>query len=435
MTNVRWRIITMLLVAATINYIDRVNLSYAAPTLMKEFGIGPAEMGVVLSAFLWSYFLLQVPMGLALDKFGVRFVYGGAALLWGVATMLTATASGIVSLTAWRTLLGVGEAPLAPAGTKVIGFWAADHERGFASAMTVAGVPLGVFIGSPFIGWLLADFGWQTVFVGTGLIAILWALGWIAYYRQPEQHRGANDAERDYIRRHSKRETMPRHASWRALLTNRNILGLSLGHAALLFNLYFLLTWLPTYLIEQHHLTTLRTGLFGSIPWFFGLVGALLGGRLSDLFVRRGWPIMRARKAFLGLGMILSLASLLSLFTVTVTATVACLSVAVFGILITNSVVWAANAEIAPTQQGAQVSAIQNCIGNAAGLVAPIMVGVLLQLTGSWLAPMVAAAVIAVAGAAVYTFMLSDDAMVTRSAPIEGMAQHQVAAAGPSGSG
>jgi ACS family D-galactonate transporter-like MFS transporter len=412
MTNVRWRIIAMLLVAATINYIDRVNLSYAAPTLMKEFGVGPAQMGFVLSAFLWTYFLLQLPVGLALDKFGVRFVYGGAAFLWGAATMLTATATGVVSLAAWRTLLGVGEAPLAPAGTKVIGVWAADHERGFASAMTVAGVPLGVFIGSPFIGWLLADFGWQTVFIGTGAIAVLWSLGWMAYYRQPEQHRGANDAERSYLRSNSKRESMPTHASWRSLLTNRNILGLSLGHATLLFNLYFLLTWLPTYLIEQHHLTTLRTGLFGSIPWFFGLVGALLGGRLSDILVRRGWPIMRARKAFLGLGMILGMTSLLSLFTVTVTATVACLSVAVFGLLITNSVVWAANAEIAPTQQGAQVSAIQNCVGNAAGLLAPIMVGVLLQLTGSWMAPMVSAAVIALAGAAVYTLMLSDDAML-----------------------
>jgi ACS family D-galactonate transporter-like MFS transporter len=366
--------------------------------------------------------VLQVPMGLALDKFGVRFVYGGAALLWGVATMLTATATGIVSLTAWRTLLGVGEAPLAPAGTKVIGVWAADHERGFASAMTVAGVPLGVFIGSPFIGWLLADFGWQAVFVATGAIAVLWALGWIAYYRQPERHRGANDAERAYLRRNSKRETMPTRASWRTLLTNRNILGLSLGHAALLFNLYFLLTWLPTYLIEQHHLTALRTGLFGSIPWFFGLVGALLGGRLSDRLVRRGWPIMQARKAFLSFGMILSMASLLSLFTVTVTATVACLSVAVFGILITNSVVWAANAEIAPTQQGAQVSAIQNCVGNAAGLVAPIMVGVLLQLTGSWMAPMVAAAVIALAGATVYSLMLSDDAVLKQPVAAEGFA-------------
>jgi ACS family D-galactonate transporter-like MFS transporter len=422
MTNVRWRIITLLLLAATINYIDRVNLSYAAPTLMHQFAIGPAQMGVVLSAFLWTYFLLQVPMGLALDRFGVRLVYGGAALLWGAATILTATATGVVSLTAWRTLLGVGEAPLAPAGTKVIGVWAADHERGFASAMTVAGVPLGVFIGSPFIGWLLAEFGWRMVFIGTGAIAVLWALGWIAYYRQPEHHRGANDAERSYLRRNSRRDSMPTHASWRTLLTNRNVLGLSIGHAALLFNLYFLLTWLPTYLIEQHHLTTLRTGLFGSIPWFFGLVGALLGGRMSDRLVRRGWPIMQARKAFLGLGMVLSVASLVSLFTTTVTATVACLSVAVFGILITNSVVWAANAEIAPSEQGAQVSAIQNCVGNGAGLIAPIMVGVLLQLTGSWLAPMMAAAVIALAGAAIYTIMLSDDAVLRTPAAIQGTA-------------
>lgn len=420
MTNVRWRIVTLLLIAATINYIDRVNLSYAAPSLMKEFGIGPAEMGFVLSAFLWTYFLLQVPMGLALDRFGVRLVYGGAALLWGAATMLTATAAGIGSLVGWRILLGVGEAPLAPAGTKVIGVWTADHERGFASAMTVAGVPLGVFIGSPFIGWLLASFGWQTVFIATGAIALAWALVWIAYYRTPEAHPGANEAERQYVRQSSARETKPTHASWRALLTNRNILGLSLGHAALLYNLYFQLTWLPTYLIEQHHLTMLHTGVYGSIPWFFGLVGALGGGRMSDRLVARGWPLMRARKAFLSFGMILSMAALLSLFTTSLVATIACLSVAIFGTLITNSVVWAANAEVAPTEQGAQVSAIQNCAGNAAGLLAPILVGILLQVTGSWLAPMVAAAVVALLGAIVYAVMLSDDARhaVTEPAPL-----------------
>ncbi len=205
---------------------------------------------------------------------------------------------------------------------------------------------------------------------------------------------------------------IPERASWAALLSNRNVLGLSLGHATLLFNLYFLLTWLPTYLIQQHHLTEIRTGIYGSVPWFFGLVGALLGGRLSDGLVKRGWPMMRARKAFLGPGMILSMASLLSVFTTSLVATIACLSVAVFGILITNSVVWAANAEIAPLEQGAQVSAIQNCVGNAGGLIAPIAVGGLLQLTGSWAVPMIAAAIIALLGAGIYTLMLSNDARV-----------------------
>lgn len=418
MTHVRWRIVGLLLIATTINYIDRVNLSFAAPSFMQLFGIGPAGMGVVLSAFLWTYFLLQVPSGLLLDRFGVRFIYGGAALLWGAATMLTATASGVGALTGWRILLGAGEAPLAPAGTKVIGFWVADQERGFASAMTVAGVPLGVFLGSPLIGWLLADFGWRAVFIGTGLLALVWGLVWLAYYRQPEAHPAANEAERDYLKTNIARvrdTAVPERASWGALLSNRNVLGLSLGHAALLFNLYFQLTWLPTYLIQQHHLTEIRTGIYGSVPWFFGLVGALLGGRLSDGLVKRGWPMMRARKAFLGLGMILSMASLLSYFTTSLVATVACLSVAIFGILITNSVVWAANAEIAPLEQGAQVSAIQNCIGNAGGLIAPIAVGALLQYTGSWESPLIAAAIIALVGAGLYTLMLSDDTRLVTS--------------------
>jgi MFS transporter, ACS family, D-galactonate transporter len=411
MTTVRWRIIALLLIAGMINYIDRVNLSYAAPSLMHAFGIGHAEMGVVLSAFLWTYFVLQVPMGLALDRWGVRLVLGGAGLLWGAATMLTATITGIGGLVFWRMVLGVGEAPNAPAATKVLGVWLADHERGTAGSLTVAGIPLGVFIGSPFIAWLLASFGWRTVFVVTGLIAMLWALGWIAYYRDPSAHAGASAAERQHIARNNTRAASgqtPAEVGWTELLTNRNLLALSFGHAALLFNLYFFLTWLPTYLIEQHHMTMIHTGLFGSIPWLCGLIGVLVGGRASDRLVRQGWPLVRARKAFLGLGMILGMAALLSVFTISTGWTVAWLSVAVFGLLLTNSVVWSANAEIAPLAQGGRVAGIQNCVGNAGGLAAPIVAGFLQQATHSWAAPMIAAAIVALGGAAIYTIVLSD---------------------------
>lgn len=411
MTTVRWQIIALLLIAAMINYIDRVNLSYAAPSLMHAFGIGHAEMGVVLSAFLWTYFVLQVPVGVALDRWGVRRVLGGAGLLWGAATMLTATITGIGGLVFWRMVLGAGESPNAPAGTKVLGYWLADRERGTAGSLTVAGIPLGVFLGSPLIAWLLARFGWRMVFVVTGLVAILWALGWIAYYRDPAAHAGASVAERSHIAQGSARIATggtPATVGWAELLGNRNLLALSFGHAALLFNLYFFLTWLPTYLIERHHMTMIHSGIYGSIPWFFGLVGVLVGGRASDRLVRHGWPLMRARKTFLGLGMILGMAALLSVFTVSTGWTVAWLSVAVFGLLLTNSVVWSANAEIAPLAQGGRVAGIQNCVGNAGGLLAPIVAGFLVQATHSWDAPMIAAAAVALAGVGIYTFVLSD---------------------------
>ncbi|HVY14859.1 MAG TPA: MFS transporter [Rhodopila sp.] len=411
MTTVRWRLIALLLIANMINYIDRVNLSFAAPHFMRLLDIGPGEMGIVLSAFLWTYFLLQVPSGMALDRWGVRFVFGGAAVLWGAATMLTATITSAMSLLFWRVLLGVGEAPSAPAGTKVLSEWLPDQERGLAGSLNVAGVPLGVFVGSPLISWLLTRFSWQMVFIVTGLLAVLWGIGWTAYYRLPDRHAGASDTERNHILANNARLTrgdVPREASWGQLLTNRNVLGLALGHATLLFNLYFFITWLPTYLIEQHHMTMIHTGLYGAIPWFFGLAGALAGGGASDWLVRRGWKLMQARKAFLGLGMILSMGALLSVFTDSTAWTVFWLSVAVFGLLLTNSVVWSANAEIAPLTQGGRVAGIQNCVGNAGGLLAPIVAGFLLQSTGAWSAPLIVAAIVALFGAGIYTFMLSD---------------------------
>ena len=411
MTNVRWRLVSLLLIANMINYIDRVNLSFAAPHFMQLLHIGPGEMGIVLSAFLWTYFLLQVPSGMVLDRWGVRFVFGGAAVLWGAATMLTATITSATSLLFWRVLLGVGEAPSAPAGTKVLSQWLPDHQRGLAGSLNVAGIPLGVFVGSPLISWLLTAYSWQVVFIVTGLLAVFWGIGWIAYYRLPERHGGANAAERNHILANNSRLTrgdVPQQASWGQLLTNRNVLGLALGHAALLFNLYFFITWLPTYLIERHHMTMIHTGIYGSIPWLFGLAGALVGGAASDRLVRQGWPLMSARKAFLGLGMILSMGALASVFTETTGWTVFWLSVAVFGLMLTNSVVWSANAEIAPLMQGGRVAGIQNCVGNAGGLLAPIVAGFLVQATGDWSAPLIVAAVVALAGAGIYTFMLSD---------------------------
>src|ERR1700759_3483694 len=157
MTNVRWRLVSLLLIANMINYIDRVNLSFAAPSFMQLFHIGPTEMGFVLAAFLWTYFLLQVPTGMALDRWGVRYVFGGAAILWGVATMLTATIGSAGALVFWRVLLGAGEGPTAPAGTKVLRQWLPDQERGKAGSLNVAGVPLGVGGGATWRGWLMSS--------------------------------------------------------------------------------------------------------------------------------------------------------------------------------------------------------------------------------------------------------------------------------------
>lgn len=418
MTHIRWRIVALLLVAIVINYTDRVNLSYVAPTFMAQFHIGAAEMGIVLSAFLWTYFLVQIPLGVALDRLGVRWLYGAAAAIWGGATMLTATATGLGSLVSWRVLLGIGEGPAFPATTKVMGIWVPDQERGLAAAIGgVAGIPLGVFISSPFIGWLLSAFGWRTIFVVTGAISVIWAVVWVLYYRNPREHRGANEAERRFLAENiakiSHTDTAER-VGWKRLLSNRNILGVSLGHATMLFNLYFLISWLPTYLIQQHHLTTLNTGLYGAIPWLFGLLGVIVSGRGSDILIKRGWPIVKARKVFLVVGMVLAMACLLSTFVASLGAALACLSVAVFGIFLTNGVVWGVYAEISPLGHEGVVAAIANCFGNVGGLLAPIIVGFLLQATGSWAIPMAAAAVVALVGAGIYLFMLSDEALFVK---------------------
>lgn len=177
-----------------------------------------------------------------------------------------------------------------PASTKILGFWLADDERGFAAALgSNAGIPIGVFISSPFIGWLLADFSRQAVFIGTGLLAVILALIWIAYYRGLGAHLDSNEAERRFLTGNIIKissENAVQCISRCMLHRNRNIQGMSLSEMASLFSLYLLLTWLPTYLIQQHHLSILHSGIYGSIPWVFGLLGVVVGGKSSDAMIK-----------------------------------------------------------------------------------------------------------------------------------------------------
>ena len=176
-TGARWYIVVLLAAGTMINYIDRVNFGVATPTLMKEFGLGTAEMGILMSAFFWSYTVMMLPSGYFLNKIGPKKVLGIAGIAWGVVTMLVALCQGFYSFLALRIGIGITEAPAFPANARVVSVWVPKKERTFASAIFDCSARVGSAFAPPIVAFIIASWGWKMSFAATGALAVIWVSG------------------------------------------------------------------------------------------------------------------------------------------------------------------------------------------------------------------------------------------------------------------
>ena len=267
----RWVIGFLLGAGILINYFDRVNISVAAPQLQQEFGLTPADLGLLFSAFFWSYAILQIPIGIVLDRFGVMTVSRIGAFLWGVASGIVAFASGFGFIFGARVLLGVAEAPAFPANSKATGYWFPRGERATATAIFDAAAKFSNVIGVPLVAVAVVTFGWRW---GFGLTAILSFAYFVAYwliYRDPSADTKLTREERDYIRKGGATPEGESEASpigmLGYLLRNRKVWGLTIGFAAYGYSFYLFLTWLPGYLVSEMHMSIIKSAGYAAIPW------------------------------------------------------------------------------------------------------------------------------------------------------------------------
>jgi len=416
----RWYILGLLCLMYLITYLDRVNISTAAPAISEEFGFDKITMGAIFSAFVWAYALFQVPGGWLSDRFGARPVLATIVAYWSVMTAATAAATGAVSFIVLRFLFGVGEAGAFPGATRAMQLWYPREERGFVQGLTHSASRLGAAIAPPLVVLIITTLSWRWVFYISGVIGFVWALWWYLSYRNlPEEHSMVNRTELAHIRGVGETgEINPPHIEreaasvpWGTLLRSPNMWAIMCAYFTYVYCLYIFLTWLPSYLFEFRHFTLIKVGIFASLPLFAGVVGDTVGGLATDWLLKKTGNTKFARRTVAITGL-LGCAVFIVPAALTDDAYVAvyCLTAAMFFLECTIGPAWSVPMDTGGKYSGT-VSGMMNMAGNFGGAMSPLVFAVLAQY-GNWEAPFIVAAVLLILGAAVWAFWLDPDRSV-----------------------
>lgn len=387
-TRSRYLIMVMLFITVVINYLDRSNLSIAAPALKDEFGLDTVHEGLILSAFGWTYAAMQIPGGWLVDRVSPRVLYAAALILWSAATFFMGFAGSFVILFVLRLAVGALEAPAYPINNRVVTTWFPEKERATAIGFYTSGQFVGLAFLTPVLAWLQHHYGWHMVFVSTGLLGIIWGVLWYMIYREPRQFKGANAAEIELIQQGGgvvdldKRVTEKKAPfNWNDLglvMSQRKLWGVYLGQFCLTSTLWFFLTWFPTYLVKYRGMDFIKSGFLASVPFLAAFIGVLCSGVLSDFLIRRGATVGLARKLPIILGLLISTSMIGANFTDSTPWVIFFLAVAFFGNGLA-SITWSLVSALAPVRLLGLTGGVFNFVGNLSSICTPIVIGFLVS--------------------------------------------------------
>jgi sugar phosphate permease len=422
----RWYILLLISVMYLVTYLDRVNISTAAPEIRKEFGFDPVTMGFIFSAFVWAYALFQVPGGWLSDRFGARRVLAGIVTYWSVMTAVTAAAFSSVSFIVVRFLFGVGEAGAFPGATRAMQLWYPQNERGFVQGITHSASRLGAAIAPPIVALIIAGgqfagitfpaLGWRAVFLICGVVGLLWAAWWAVSYRNlPEEHPMVNKDELGHIRGFAPDGTIKppniqkqTDVPWSTLIRSGNMWAIMCGYFTYVYCLWIFLSWLPSYLVDARHFTLLKVGLFASLPLFAGVIGDTVGGLATDWLLRKTGSAKIARRSVAIVGLLgCAICIVPAALTEDAYTAVYGLTASMFFLEFTIGPSWAVPMDTGGKYSGT-VSGMMNMAGNFGGALSPIVFGFLAQ-GGNWQAPFIVAAGLLVVGSAIWAFWIDPD--------------------------
>ena len=408
---VRYNIVGILTLGTMINYIDRVNISVAAPEIMKQTNWDEAQFGLVFSAFLVGYALLQYPGGVIADRWSARKMLGLSCIGFSVFTALTPLGqNAFVLLLLLRFLVGGCESVSFPSLASLNSRWIPRQEFGRAQTLSISGASLGQMIAYPSTAWIIQHFSWETVFYFNAALGFAWVTLWLWYSTDtPREHPAMGAQELDQIE--SQLAPRKEHISvpfWH-ILQSRSVISLCLSYMFFGFIAWIFILWFPTYLVQARGFSLMQMGLVGTLPMGASFLGIVLGGVISDSLLKRGFDARFARARFPGLAVGVSLPFLLGAISVA-SNTVSVVLFVVFYFLLSLAVsgYWAMPLELNPRLVGA-ISGVMNTSGNLAGIFGPITAGAIVASTGSWTLPFYLVAVLGVLCSLLFIFFVTTD--------------------------
>ena len=411
-SSVRWRIFLLMLALIALNYVDRASLSVAMPLIAQEFNLDASAQGWLLSVFFIAYALMQIPGGLLADRFKPRLIIALATLGWGLFQGLAALSTNALGLIVTRLGLGAAEAPIYPAGGKLNAMWMTPNERARGATLLDGGAPLGAALGALIIAGLIAEFdSWRVSFALAGLGTMLCGIvAWWYIRNNPSEHPSVNQAEARFIAAaHAEEDAAAPAPSgdgvW-AFFRYRSVWCMGLGWMAFNTVFYGLLTWMPTYLFKVHGLDIKQLGGSLFTMFFAGFVGELVGGQIADYWrARGGAPNVIFRTLFSIAAIVATISIFLVAWVSDVVAVVALLSTTLF-FLRWCGMYWAIPSILGSRARSGFLGGFMNLGGNIAGASAPVIVGEIVQTTGSYF---LALMFFAAAGAALLACSLGVD--------------------------
>ncbi|MEP1445191.1 MAG: MFS transporter [Paraglaciecola sp.] len=409
-TKKRLGILAMVFISVVINYMDRSNISVAASALSDELQLTSVQLGLIFSAFGWTYSIMQIPGGLAVDLVKVRLLYPILLVTWSLATLVQGFISSFAALLGCRMAIGVFEAPSYPCNNKIVTQWFPESERASAIAVYTSGQFIGLAFLLPVLALIQDTFGWRGLFIVSGLVGIGWALIWYVFYRDPQDHPSINQGELKHITATATQNTdenQPKKVNWqdiKRVFMVRKLWGVYIGQFCLGGVLMFFLTWFPTYLVEYRGLDFLQSGFLASIPFIAAFVGVLVSGFTSDFLTRRGWSKEVARKAPIIIGMLCTVSIIGANYTDDTFWIITFLSISFFGNGLA-SIAWVFVSLLAPQQFVGLVGGCMNFIGGLSAVTIPVIIGFLVQ-GGDFAPALVFISGLALLGMCSYLFLI-----------------------------
>lgn len=408
--NLRYWILAWLLLAGVLNYMDRSSVAIAAPHMIEELGLTRTDIGLLGAAFSWTYAIFQLPAGYLIDKIGARKMYIIAVGFWSLATSLMSVGRSLTQFVTFRVLLGIGESPNSPNCSKIATEWFPRSERGQAAGIWDSGSKWGSALAPPILTALTIWFGWRAMFLIIGLVGIILALSFWAFYRDPENSKRLSEEEYRHIQtgRDDRSVEAPK-LPWLKFFTYKQTWGMMLGFFSSIWIWNIFITFLPLYLQDALGVSFADSGWLAAIPYLASAIGGIYAGRVTLVIARKHGDPLQSKRIVLIVSSIVLAALLVVVplvLNVTLAMVVLCFALAFIAGIQSQS--WALTSDLVPDSHAAQFGGIMNFGGYFGGALAPVVTGMIVDNTGSYVWAFFVSAAVALSGASFYGFLVRE---------------------------